>query len=41
MLFRSHGFALLPADVREVSGPVRVQVFDPGWDARAAMVYGW
>jgi molybdopterin molybdotransferase len=37
----AHGFALLPADVREVSGPVRVQVFDPGWDARAAMVYGW
>jgi molybdopterin biosynthesis enzyme len=37
----AHGFALVPADVREVVGAVRVQVFDAGWDARSGMVYGW
>ena len=35
-----HGFALLDADAKELSGTVRVQVFDPHWDAGEGADYG-
>lgn len=37
----AHGLALVDADRAEVSGAVRVQVFDPSWDERADAGYGW
>jgi molybdopterin molybdotransferase len=37
----AHGFVMLDAERTEVSGPVRVQVFDPDYDDRTDPGYAW
>lgn len=37
----AHGFALMAGEQTELAGPVRVQVYDPGWMAGNTPDYGW